>query len=371
MLADESGLIDRIYEAALMTDLWPAVLHEIAGAAEAEGGLLFTASGERVRWTASGPLVPVFESFVAEGWLDRNPRATRGVALDHAGFVNDLDLFSPEEIEAEPLYGYLRGKGLGWCAGTVVRLPGGDGLIFNWERRFARGLVERATLDGLDGLRPHLARAALLSARLGLEQARAAAATLSAIGLPAAVLSHRHGVLAMNDLLAAMTPALVQDRRGRVRLSDPRADALLAGALDAVALPAGAGGVRSIPVAARPGRPPLVAHLVPVRGAARDVFSLASGLLVMTPVTRAPVAAAEVVQGLFDLTAAEARVARGVAEGRSVEQIGCAAGLSPQTVRAQLKAVFAKTGLSRQADLVAALAGTALATARAADAGAA
>jgi DNA-binding CsgD family transcriptional regulator len=360
MLADESGLIDRIYEAALMTDLWPAVLGEIAGAAEAEGGVLFTVSGERMRWTASGPLVPVFEGFIAEGWVDRNPRAARGVALDHAGFVNDLDLFSPEEIEAEPLYGYLRAKGFGWCTGTFVRLPGGDGLIFHWERRIARGPVERATLDDLDGLRPHLARAAFLSARLGLEQARAAAATLGAIGLPAAVLSHGHGVLAANDLLEALTPAVVQDRRGRVRLTEPRADALLAGALDALGRPGGPEGVRSIPITARPGRGPMVAHLVPVRGAARDVFSLASSLLVLTPVTWTAVAAAEVIQGLFDLTAAEARVARGVAEGRTVEQIGLAAGLSPQTVRAQLKAVFAKTGLSRQADLVAVLAGTGL-----------
>ena len=61
-----------------------------------------------------------------------------------------------------------------------------------------------------------------------------------------------------------------------------------------------------------------------------------------------------------DLTAAEARVARAIAQCRTVEQIAAEAGTSPQTVRSQLKGVMAKTGVSRQAELVGLLAGAAL-----------
>lgn len=43
----------------------------------------------------------------------------------------------------------------------------------------------RSTADELDQLRPHLARAALLSARLGLDRAKTNLATLEMIGLSA------------------------------------------------------------------------------------------------------------------------------------------------------------------------------------------
>jgi DNA-binding CsgD family transcriptional regulator len=55
---------------------------------------------------------------------------------------------------------------------------------------------------------------------------------------------------------------------------------------------------------------------------------------------------------LYNLTAAEAEVALGVAEGRSVEQIAETRGKSLNTARTQLKAVMAKMGVSRQTDVV-------------------
>jgi DNA-binding CsgD family transcriptional regulator len=67
-----------------------------------------------------------------------------------------------------------------------------------------------------------------------------------------------------------------------------------------------------------------------------------------------------VLQGLFDLTPAEARVAAAIAEGRTVEVIAAAANVSHETVRSQLKAVLGKAGVSRQVDLVQLLAGIAL-----------
>ena len=67
---------------------------------------------------------------------------------------------------------------------------------------------------------------------------------------------------------------------------------------------------------------------------------------------------AEVLQGLFDLTPAEARVARAIAERRTVEAIAGMLGVSRETVRTQLKSVLAKTGMARQADLAALLAAT-------------
>jgi DNA-binding CsgD family transcriptional regulator len=58
---------------------------------------------------------------------------------------------------------------------------------------------------------------------------------------------------------------------------------------------------------------------------------------------------------LFGLTPAEARLAGLLVEGQSVNEIAEGLKLSRETVRNQLKIVFAKTGAHRQGELVALL----------------
>ena len=345
------SLVDHIYEAALIPDRWPSVLDEIAALCDAPGGLIIVTTPDHLRWTGSESLAPVMERYVAEGWMERNRRIPRAAALDHAGFLCDFDLFTPEEIEEDPMYARLRASGLGWCVGTLIPLPQGDGVVYTWERSHAAGPFGDEVVRGLDGLRPHLARAGILAARLGLERAQAAAASLALLGLPAAVLSRTHRLLAANDLCQALIPAVLCDRRERVRLAHAPADALLGEAFAALDRRRSAPCVASVPVPASDGGAALVAHLVPVRGAARDVFSAACSLLVLTPVKHVAALPVAIVRGLFDLTAAEARVAHAVADGERIEDIAAALGLSPGTIRTQLKSVFAKTGVSRQVEL--------------------
>jgi DNA-binding CsgD family transcriptional regulator len=155
-------------------------------------------------------------------------------------------------------------------------------------------------------------------------------------------------------------PAVVQDRRERLTLVDQAADALLADALARLERPPGIGGVQSIPLPAQDDRPPMVVHVLPVRRAAHDIFMQAASIVVIMPVDRASVPTAEVLEGLFDLTPAEARVARGIGAAQNVEALATALGVSRETVRVQLKAVLAKTGLNRQAELANLLSGLAL-----------
>jgi DNA-binding CsgD family transcriptional regulator len=54
----------------------------------------------------------------------------------------------------------------------------------------------------------------------------------------------------------------------------------------------------------------------------------------------------------FDLTPAEARVATRIVAGRSVKQIAGELGTATATVRSQIKSIFEKTGVHRQADLI-------------------
>jgi DNA-binding CsgD family transcriptional regulator len=200
---------------------------------------------------------------------------------------------------------------------------------------------------------------ALMAGRLGLEWARVATEALGLIGLPAAVVIYSHRLVVANKLLEQLIPQIVQDRQSRIVLADRRADAMLVRTLLELQNHAGEQ-VSSIPIAATPKRPASIVHVVPVRGAANDIFMAALCVLVIPTVARMGIASTGVIQYLFDLTPAEARVARGIAVGKTVDELAQEASLAAATVRNQLKSVFSKTGVSRQADLVGILAGTAL-----------
>jgi DNA-binding CsgD family transcriptional regulator len=145
------------------------------------------------------------------------------------------------------------------------------------------------------------------------------------------------------------------DRGERLVFADRSTDTLFAAALLELGTSSRAGTVRSLPMRARGDRPPMILRLITLCAGGQDVFG-ASSILVVTRLDPPAAPAAELLQGLFDLTPAEARVARGIGEGRTIDTIAEMFGLSRETVRSQLKAVLGKAGVGRQADLVAILA---------------
>jgi DNA-binding CsgD family transcriptional regulator len=191
----------------------------------------------------------------------------------------------------------------------------------------------------------------------GLGRARAAMEALGLIDLPAAVLGLSGQPLAANSLFKNLMPHITHRRCERLAFCDPIADTLLTQALAQPAEASDPATVRAIPIRARGEQPPMIVHFVPACGEARNVFAGASCVLIITLLKAPLVPGAEVLQGLFDLTPAEARVARGIAAGQTVVAIADGFGLSRETVRSQLKAVLGKTRLVRQAELVALLAG--------------
>jgi DNA-binding CsgD family transcriptional regulator len=240
---------------------------------------------------------------------------------------------------------------------TAIPIPTGENVTFILSRRTERGPFERASADRLDALRPHLARSVLISARLELERARVAGETLAALGVPALVFNDAGKVLAANSLVEAT--GLVRWRAfDLVSLKDKAADKLLRAAIAIIDSKMELG-VRSFPVRDAEAGTTMVAHVIPIRLSARDIFVRCAAVLAMTPVTAPQAPPLELVQSLFDLTPAEARVARSLAAGKSAEAIASDSGVSLNTVRTHVRGVLHKTGCNRQVDVVALLAGIA------------
>ncbi|WP_157085562.1 helix-turn-helix transcriptional regulator [Methylobacterium sp. Leaf99] len=97
---------------------------------------------------------------------------------------------------------------------------------------------------------------------------------------------------------------------------------------------------------------PLVLHTVPLGGPGTTA---ASTIVILIDLRYNPRPTVSVLQKLFDLTPAEARLAIEIASGQMLSEISSKMRLSSATLRTQLSAVFTKTKTRRQAELIAVL----------------
>lgn len=350
----DGSTIDLLYEASVVPECWPDALQAVATSVGGFSGILFTTGHTQSGLLCSTCSHDVFSRFVDDGWLARNFRLPRALALSaRKQVVTDLDLFTADEMAVDPLYQALRSRGWGWFSGTTATVNNdGDMVGLSFERAYADGPYSPAQADRLAALRPHLARTTLLATRIGIDRHRTAAEAFARIGLPAAVLGRNGRLLVANALFEAEMPAQVLDGRDRLHVADRVADARLAEILRGISLgqPFATGLSLALPVAK--GRSASLMHLLPIRRAMHDIFAGALAMAVISPPQGRLLPGTDVLAQLFDLSPREVALAHGVARGDTLAEYAASAGVTANTVKSQLKQVFGKTGVRRQAELV-------------------
>jgi len=349
-------LIDKIYEAAFVPDLWSGVLQDITAASASVGGAVFLFADEQ---PVRGKTVPLLQELLSEfllgDTLQFSTAVSRMCAVQPASFVDVESFLTAEEIENDPVRVRLRGLGIGAHTCTAIQMPSGELAIFVFQRKLGEGRYNAASFGVLDTLRPAMARASLIAARLGLERAKGTVAAMTAIGLPAAVLSSSGRVLTANPLLEAMSSVFLPVAFGGMAIAEANANRLFQEAIVAArgeAEPA----VRSIPIPATIDRQPLILHLLPLRRTAHEIFSGADILVAATAVNASSmVPSPTLLSGLFDLTPAEARLASALSQGKTLLEATENSNITVKTGRSYLERIFAKTGTRQQSQLVALL----------------
>jgi PAS domain S-box-containing protein len=183
------------------------------------------------------------------------------------------------------------------------------------------------------------------------EHERTLVEILQRLGMPAAVLHTDGHVLYANPLLTTLRCQFVL-KGSRIELAHAAENDQFVRALAAMDGETDSPSGRTIPVAATDEHPPLAYSLVRMTGITGGTLAV----LVVTAIGALGVPPTELVERLFALAPAEARVAALIASGASPRQAAIELGLSEGTVRTTLKHVFAKTGVSRQSTLAALLA---------------
>jgi hypothetical protein len=285
MPGGDQSLISDIYETAVIPERWLDVFEQISVIAGADRGFMaaLTPRGER-SWLATERYQQDLSDWYAEGWHLRNTWTERGNERKRLGFFDETDIFAPGELDSIPMYrDFHRPRGGGWSAGALMQLPGGGGVCFRFERPYRQGPMDQDVRERLNRLRPHLARAAFLFTKLGLRQARSAASALQLMDIPAAVLTRNGQILACNTAMQGRLSQVSVIAGDRIAFTDDDAQRILskglaritAGLFDQLRGP--------IPIPATEEEGPAVAYLIPMRGAAQDLFGCETTLLMIRP----------------------------------------------------------------------------------------
>ncbi len=180
---------------------------------------------------------------------------------------------------------------------------------------------------------------------------------LGLVGLAVALLGGSGNVIAANRPFAALTPRPMRPRPRRSMLAEPNANCLIAEATRVDFFPQKNTCARTIPIHDGNGKLAAIGHVVPIGNAGNGAAADVRAMLIIDPLGLRAAPSPLLPQQLFGLSKAEARVACGIAEGRTVATMAAEFGVSRETVRCQLKNVLAKTGTGRQANLAVLLGG--------------
>ncbi|WP_447728663.1 helix-turn-helix transcriptional regulator [Sphingomonas koreensis] len=345
-------VIDQIYESAVIPDMWPDVLDHMNRVSGSQSGTLFVFSDRfSPRGISTDMTSDLLEAFLQSDAWRTSPSVRWTLDTCPSAFSSVEDYLSEVESAIDPAWAPLAARGFGRRLVAGIPLSSGERVSFVLVRMKENGRYRPEEIAALDGLRPHLTRAALIAARMELERAQAMTAALEQIGLAAAVISKAGRVIAANNLLDALSDLFVPTAFGGIALTHGVRNAQLLETLARAG--AGAGGpAASLPIPASDGHPPMMIHLLPVRGQAQDIFTGGHVVMVVSPVTRKQAPSQQILNALFDLTPAEARLVNALAAGGTLPAVAARLGLSVHTVRVQLRSVAAKTGVRRQGELL-------------------
>jgi DNA-binding CsgD family transcriptional regulator len=355
-------LLPRLYRAAITPPEWNRFAAELS---DAMGGAAVTLAIRRpetqLGWSYFGAGSHDLAVLVAEDLQGALVRAARRVDSFRRSFVNLGEAFPRIELERNPWFReWLEPRGVEptWPLCHAVSV---DRTILCWmivtPPTRAGFELDAATALG-NQLVPHFARALSIHRDLGAEshKQRALDEVLDRLPLGMLLLDARRQVIHAN--MSAQRMLALDDglslREQQVR--GDAGDADLQHAIDA-ALQAGERGefdhVSHAAVPTKSGHRPFLLAVTPVMRArpGRQGADVTAVVYFSNPDALAT-ASVQALEAVYGLTAAEAAVVRGLVEGLSMEEIAAQRQVKPDTVRSQLKQVFAKTRTSRQAELI-------------------
>ncbi len=361
--ASPAAIIDDIYEAALDDQLWKRAIDGVARASGGYGGAL-------VLWDKTSGRLPVAHNscFSEQLWREYS---THYVNLDPRNVLlarSDLELYTdqmlcePDELRRSDCINYVYSQ----CEqrhGYGARLF--SGALYDSTLILARtgrqDAAQQADINALAQFLPHLRRSIALSRKVGQQVSTAA---LDALSFGIAILDEQGRVSFANQRLRAMAA----ERDGLTLAGDGLAleqSGENASYQRAVGMLRrrnffGNAPTRTALLASRPsGRRPYSILACPFsRFASMLPEANQSVLVCVSDPAQTDHLNEALLAALFELTAAEARLAISLVQRGSLSAAAADCGLTDGSARQYLKRIYGKTGTQGQVDLVALILGS-------------
>ena len=358
---DNDRMVDLIYDAAFDEALWPSVLERLGDRVGAHPGnmtQLNFVDGSGVGLAARAP-DDIMTRYFAD-WAGSNPIAiAENTAAYPVGWTpritRDGESVDRRLLERSAFWNEFLVP-IGAYHLTILRLSlrENDVTTITLGRPNHHGAFADDEVDALRPLHRHLIRAERMGRTLGLRQAEFDR-------FDALLAGAADALFFLDDTFRVRSctpPAEAMLRGGGLRVTggrlcvvDGRVDTLLQAAL-VTAL--GGGAPSPVAVASRPGE---MLTLSVARLGERASVGLNATRALLVSARRANDGLGAL-RALHGLTLAEAQLALALASGDSLRTVADRRGVSINTVRNQLSAVFDKTGCRRQQDLIRLLAAT-------------
>jgi DNA-binding CsgD family transcriptional regulator len=364
MAIAREDLIGGFYEAAFEPARFPEALRQLGAFGGGIGAVMLLWDerlGEPALLASSGHMGPDAPEAYRERYAQLDPYRPVIDTMPTGAWTSCAAFFDDRFVARDAFYNeYLLPRGTRYM--TAARVLSGDAFAayVGLHRGPRQAPFTHDEVARLEGVGRQLARAArlhvdLTHGRLGRETA---SGRLEALAKPALLIDARCRVLYANPPAEAML-------RGRTELAVERGCLTVRARDDTdrfqrhvhAAIEAGSGADM---VLTPPTGAPTTRLTIAPAGPITTVYSLApigAALVLVHPLAGATPSSARL-QSLFRLTRAEVALAERLARGQRLAEIAAAREVSIETVRTQLRALFRKTGTSRQPDLIRVLLGS-------------
>jgi len=356
-----TSIIGQIYEAVEDETAWPSVLLSLSdcfGGAGC-GFTVDNARSGRTSVSVSARLDPYRVREYNEHYhtVDLFTSRSRSLAAAGRAFASHTYLTDAELGQSEFYNDFLRKHPLFYNMAGSMSLDEGTGVYLTLLRAKRARPFSQGELDLLDLLLPHFRRAARLGLSLrssrtpyqALDRLRAGVIFVDSAGkvtfanAVAAKMSDDHDGLHLTP--NGLTLASPAGRRDLARLR----------ALAATESRQNGNAAVGVLAVTRPsGRRPYLLRVSPLRALDLSVAcENATIVILITDLEESSGVDSDALRVVFGLTPAECRLAALLAEGDDLTEASEQLSITRNTVRAQLRSIFEKTGVRRQAELVA------------------
>jgi len=355
-----SDLIGMIYDCALEPERWPRTIAEICATMGCLSGMILLVDLRRPqhRFAYTWGLAPHWErrflgysgslrDFYARAFskticVDGDPLVLSSVISGKYATSVYAQLTEPEGITDAMHTVVLR---------QVRRLA-----VFGAHRHDGKVSEDERTIMRL--LVPHIRRAVAISDLLDVKSIEIAtlAATLDSFNAGILVVGDKSHILHANRAAREMLSKRqsIAAVNGALSVHDPRAGAEIASAIELARADEATIGTNGIGVPLR-GEEAAVAHVLPLAGGElrTRLAPQATAAVFITQPTDSPPQDIGSLAANYGLTPAETRILECVAGGASIGEAAEMLDVSANTARTHLAHIFSKTGVTRQADLIA------------------